>query len=31
LDAVDAAPGGFAAMFRDGAFEPWPPGTPVPE
>ena len=31
LDAVDAASGGVAAMFRDGAFEPWPPGTPVPE
>ena len=31
LDAVDAAAGGVAAMFRDGAFEPWPPGTPVPE
>ena len=31
LDAVDAASGGLAAMFRDGAFEPWPPGTPVPE
>ena len=24
-------PGGVAAMFRNGAFEPWPPGTPVPE
>ena len=31
LDFVDAASGGFAAMFRDDAFEPWPPGTPVPE
>ena len=24
-------PGGVAAMFRNGAFEPWPPGSPVPE
>ena len=31
LEAVDAAPGGFAAMFRNGVLEPWPPGTRVPE
>jgi hypothetical protein len=31
LSAIDAAPGGFAAMFRDGELTPWPPGTPIPE
>ena len=31
LDAVVAAPGGFSAVWIDGALAPWPPGARVPE
>ena len=31
LDDVVAAPGGFSALWIDGALAPWPPGAPIPE